>query len=164
MPPWHRCRTGATAAAAAALAAGATTGCGSGVDDGEAKAVALRALAAYADGDARTLCRLTPAAKKAQLSRGTTCMSFYAKLFVQQSGQDAIDQAMRPPYRPGPVRSVRRDGERTVVTVHPGQLNLTALQRRGLRLRYGRKATALQAPAPIAVTVTREGDALVAGF
>jgi hypothetical protein len=153
-----RCRTGAVVAAAVLLA-----GCGGAPDDREARAVALKALAAYADGDARTLCELTPAAKKAQL-QGTTCTRFYRTLFVQQSGQDAIDQAMRAPYRPGPVTSVERDGDRTIVTVAPMQLRLTPLQRRGLKLRYGRNAMALMPPAPVRVTVTREDGRLVAGF
>ncbi len=157
-----RCRAGAVAATAALAVAAALGGCGSG-DEEAAKAVALRALAAYAEGDAQALCALTPAAKKAQL-RGTTCVRFYRTVFVQQSGQDAIDQAMRPPYRPGPVTSVRHDGDRTIVTVAPEQLRLTPLQRRGLKLRYGRNAIALRPPAPVRVTVTREDGHLVAGF
>lgn len=153
---------GALAPAAAVLLFAAA--CGGGIDDGEAKAVALRALAAYADGDVMTLCELTPAAKKAQFVAGTTCTTFYARLFVQQSGQDAIDQAMRPPYRPGTVAGVRHDADRRIVTIRPTPVRLTGLQRRELVLRYGRDATALRSPPPIQVTVSREDGRLVAGF
>jgi hypothetical protein len=149
---------------AAALAC-VGAGCGSGApDEDAAKAVALRALAAYDSGDAKTLCALTPAAKRAQFQKGTTCRSFYRTLFVQQSGQDAIDQAMRPPFRPGAVTGVRRDGDRTIVLVRPGAVRLTGSQRRGVRLRYGPEAVALKPPAPFPVTVTEEGGRLVAGF
>jgi len=155
-------------AAAVLLSAGAAVGAGCGggdaTDDDAAKAVALKALAAYDRGDAKTLCELTPAAKRAQFAKGTTCASFYRALFVQQSGQDAIDQAMRPPFRPGAVTGLRRVDGRTIVTVQPAPIKLTASQRRGVRLRYGRDALALKPPLPLPVVVTEEDGRLVAGF
>jgi len=153
------------AVAAVATLAWSLSACGSGAPDQEtAKTVALRALMAYDTGDVKTLCALTPAAKLAQFSKGTTCKSFYTALFIQQSGQDAIDQAMRPPFRPGEVTEVRRESERTILTVKPKALRLTPLQRRGLKLRYGAEATALKPPKPFPVTVTKEKGRLVAGF
>ncbi len=150
--------------AAAAAAVAVAAGCGSGApDEDEAKAVALKALAAYDSGDAKTLCALTPAAKRAQFTAPTTCLSFYGALFIQQSGQDAIDQAMRP-FRPGKVTGVRQEGDRTIVEVTPAKAQLTPLQRRGVRLRYGRQATALGEPIPFPVTVIEEDGRLVAGF
>lgn len=139
--------------------------CGGGASDADAaEAVALKALTAYESGDVRTLCALTPAAKRAQFAKGATCASFYRALFVQQSGQDAIDQAMRPPFRPGKVTGVRRVDGRTIVTVLPAPVKLTASQRRGVRLRYGRDALALKPPSPLPVVVTEEDGKLVAGF
>ncbi|MCW2997000.1 MAG: hypothetical protein JWN65_549 [Solirubrobacterales bacterium] len=159
----RRRRVVAVAGVAALACAGA--GCGSGTpEEGAAKAVALRALGAYDTGDVKTLCELTPAAKRAQFRRGTTCRSFYTALFVQQSGHDAIDQAMRPPFRPGSVTGVRRVGDRTIVTVAPRAIRLTAFQRRGVRLRYGPDAIALKPPRLFPVTVTEENGRLVAGF
>lgn len=161
----ERFRSRPLRAAACCLALLPLTGCGGDGDAGDAERISLEALRAYERGDAAALCsRLSRAERDAAEAAKGSCAASYEELFDNRSGLDAVDRATESPLRPGPVRDVRKGGDKVTVTVAPPVTRFSAAQRRELVERYGPSAEKGLEARTVRVRVTREEGRLVVSF